>query len=40
LLGTYGKSEEYVEGFGGENLKERHHLEDLGVDGNIVLRFN
>jgi hypothetical protein len=36
LLGTYGGSEKYIEGFGGENLKERQNLEDLGVDGRIV----
>ena len=25
--------------FGGENLKERHHLEDLSVDGRIILEW-
>ena len=25
-------------GFGGGDLKERDHLEDLGVDGNIILK--
>jgi hypothetical protein len=26
-------------GFGGGNLRERDHLEDLGVDGRIILRW-
>jgi hypothetical protein len=26
-------------GFQGENLRERGHLEDLGVDGRIILRW-
>jgi hypothetical protein len=25
--------------FGGENLKERAHLEDPGIDGRIILRW-
>jgi len=40
VLGRYGGSEKYTQGFGGEDFKERHHFEDLGVDGRIVLRFN
>ena len=26
-------------GFGGGNLRERDHLEDLGVNGRIILRW-
>jgi hypothetical protein len=26
-------------GLGGENLRERYHLEDLGVDGRIILNW-
>jgi hypothetical protein len=28
----------YIERFDGENLRERYHLEDLGVDGSIILK--
>jgi hypothetical protein len=28
-----------IQGFGGGNLRERNHLEDLGVDGRIILRY-
>jgi len=28
-----------MEGFGGETLRERNHLEDPGVDGMIILRW-
>jgi len=34
---TYGR-EIHTE-FGGGNLKERHHLEDLSVDGRIILEW-
>jgi len=35
--GTYGGEEWYLQGFGGGNPKERDHLEDLGVDGRVIL---
>jgi hypothetical protein len=28
-----------IQGFGEENLKERDHFGDLGVDGRIILRW-
>ena len=36
---VYGGGERHVQGFGGENLRERGHLGDPGVDGMIVLRW-
>jgi viroplasmin and RNaseH domain-containing protein len=27
-----------VSGFGGKKLKERDHLEDLGLDGRLILK--
>ena len=35
---TYGGEERRIQGFGGENLRERGHLEGPGVDGRIILR--
>jgi len=35
---TYGGEERFIQGFGGETLRERDHLEDPGVDGRIILR--
>ena len=37
--GTCGEGERYIRGFGGGNMSERDHLEDLGVDGgdNIAM---
>jgi hypothetical protein len=29
----YGRKERCIQGFGGENLMERGHWEDVGVDG-------
>jgi hypothetical protein len=34
---TYGGGKRCIEGFGGENLRERDHLEDGGIDGRIIL---
>jgi hypothetical protein len=31
--------ERYIQGFGGENLREIDHLEEPGVDGRIILRW-
>jgi len=34
---TYGEEERYIQGYVWENLRERDLLEDLGVDGRIIL---
>jgi hypothetical protein len=34
MLGGENRS---IQDFGGETLRERDHLEDLGVDGRIIL---
>jgi len=31
--------EKCIQGFGGKYLRKRIHLEDLGVDGRIILRW-
>lgn len=31
--GMYGVKERFVQGFGGENVRERDPLKDLGIDG-------
>jgi hypothetical protein len=37
--GLYGRNEKCVNGsVGGGNLKERDHLNDLGIDGRIILK--
>jgi hypothetical protein len=36
---TYEGEEQYIRGFWWGNLKERNQLEDLGVDGNIILKW-
>ena len=36
---TYGRQEKRIQGFGGGNLRERDPLEDVGVDGRIILRW-
>jgi hypothetical protein len=37
--GTKDKRRDMHMGFWCEDLKERGHLEDLGVDGRIILKF-
>jgi hypothetical protein len=34
-----GKSKSCIKSFGEENMRDRHHLEDPGVDGNIILKW-
>ena len=36
--GTCGGQESCMQSFGGEDLLEREHLENLGLDGKIILR--
>jgi len=36
--GTYGEKRNFLHSFGWGNLKERRHVEDLGVDGRIILK--
>jgi len=35
---AYGGEERRIQGIGGENLRERDHFGDQGVDGRIILR--
>ena len=37
--GTYGRRESYIQGLGGGHGRERDHLEDLDIDGRIILRW-
>ena len=39
VCGTYGGEEKCAQSFGGQNLKERDRLEDLGIDGRIILNY-
>jgi hypothetical protein len=34
-----GGEQRYIQGFDGERLRERNHLEDTGIDGRIILRW-
>jgi hypothetical protein len=36
---TFGGEERRIQGFGGETLRKRKHLEHPGVDGRIILRW-
>jgi hypothetical protein len=36
--GTYGRQEGCIQSFGGEHLRERDRLEDLAIDGRIILK--
>jgi hypothetical protein len=35
--GMYGRQDRCIQGFGGET-RERNQLEDLGIDGRIILK--
>jgi hypothetical protein len=35
---TYGEEDMRIQGYGGENLRERDHLEDQDVDMRVILR--
>jgi hypothetical protein len=35
----YGGQERCIQGFGGGDLMERDHFEDIGIDGRIILRW-
>jgi hypothetical protein len=35
--GMHGGDEKFIQNFGWQNLKGRDHLEDLGIDGKIIL---
>jgi len=37
--GTYGGEDRRIQGFRWGNLRERHYLEDIGVNGRIILRW-
>jgi hypothetical protein len=39
VYGTYGGEERGVEGVGGETLGKEIHLENLDVDGRIILKY-
>jgi hypothetical protein len=36
---AYGGEEKCIQEFGGETWVERDHLEEVGVDGRIILRW-
>jgi len=35
----YGRQERCIQGFGGENVRERNQLGDLGVYGRIIVEW-
>jgi hypothetical protein len=37
--GTCGGQDRCIQGFGGGNLRGKAHLENLGVDGKIILKW-
>jgi len=38
VCGAFGGQKSCIQDFGGEDPMERHHLEDLGKDGKIILK--
>jgi hypothetical protein len=36
---TCGGEERCIQGFGGEELRKRDYLEDLGVEGRVILKW-
>jgi hypothetical protein len=38
LCARYGKEEKHIQGLGRKKVKQRDHLEDLGVDGNMIFK--
>jgi len=38
-VACYGGQEKFRQGFGEGNPMERNHLEDLGIDGRILVRW-
>ena len=36
---TFGGETRRIQGFWWENMRERDHVEDLGIDGRILLRW-
>ena len=39
VCSTYGRQERCLQGFGGVDLRERDHLEDLGIERRIILKW-
>jgi hypothetical protein len=35
---TYDGEKRYIQDFGGGNLRERDHFEDIGIDGRLILK--
>jgi hypothetical protein len=38
VCGTYGRRDRCAEGFGEGDLRKRDHLQNLGLDGRIILK--